>query len=98
VDRTLEVNWGTSETSTAPSPECPPESSGCSNGKRDGTIHIQPNPPEDLKLFSQARGASLSALTGYVYDSMGGQGVTVYVIDTGLNPQHSVSVATINSR
>ena len=96
MDRSLEVDLDTSETSTAPSPDCPPES--CSNGKRDGTIFVQQKPPEDLKLFSQARGASLSALTGYAYDSMGGQGVTVYIIDTGLNSQHSVSVATINSQ
>jgi subtilisin family serine protease len=81
---------GTSETSTAPSPNCPPES--CSNRKRDGTILMQQNSPDDLKLFSQARGALLSELPGYAYDSRGGQGVTVYVIDTGLNPQHEVSV------
>ena len=98
MDRSLEIDLGTSETSTAPSPECPPGSSVCSNGKRDGTIFVQQNPPDDLKLFSQARGASLSELTGYAYDSRGGQGVTVYIIDTGLNSQHSVSVATINSQ
>jgi len=92
VDRSLEVDLEASETNTVPSPECPPESSGCSNGKRDGTILVQQNPPEDLKLFSQARGALLSELTGYAYDSRSGQGITVYTIDTGLNPQHSVSV------
>ena len=90
MDRPLEVDLGTSETSTAPSSNCPLES--CSNGKRDGTILVQQNPPDDLKLFSQARGALLSELTGYAYDSRGGQGVTVYTIDTGLNPQHLVSV------
>jgi subtilisin family serine protease len=47
---------------------------------------------DDLKMFSQARGASLSGLPGYAYDSMGGQGITVYVIDTGINPNHPVSV------
>jgi len=98
VDQLLEIDLGTSETSTDPSPECPPESSSCSNGKRDGSILVQQNPPEDLKLFSQARGALLSELTSYAYDSRGGQGVTVYIIDTGLNSQHPVSVATINSQ
>ena len=98
MDRPLEVDLGTSETSTDPSPECPPESSSCSNGKRDGTILVQQNPPEDLKLFSQARGVSLSELTSYAYDSRGGQGVTVYILDTGLNSQHSVSVGTINNK
>ena len=90
MDLAIEVDFGTSETSTAPSSNCPPES--CSNGKRDGSILVQQNPPDDLKLFSQARGALLSELTGYAYDSRGGRGVTVYTIDTGLNPQHLVSV------
>jgi hypothetical protein len=90
VDRSLQTDLGTSETSAAPSPNCPPES--CSNRKRDGSILMQRSPPDDLKLFSQARGALLSELPGYAFDSRGGQGVTVYVIDTGLNSQSRVSV------
>jgi len=47
---------------------------------------------DDLKMFSQARGAWLSGLPGYAYDSRGGRGITVYVIDSGINPDHPVSV------
>jgi subtilisin family serine protease len=65
------------------SPDCPPES--CSQGKRN--ILVQATPLEDLRQISQARGArSLAALPGYAYDSVGGMGITVYVIDTGINP------------
>ena len=53
---------------------------------------MQQDARDDLKLFSQARGAYLSDLPGYAYDSRGGLGITVYVIDTGVNPWHSVSV------
>jgi hypothetical protein len=73
------------------SPDCPPES--CSHGKRDGDILVQLTPLEELRMVSQARGArSLAALPGYVFDSMSGMGITVYVIDTGINPHHPVSV------
>jgi hypothetical protein len=44
-------------------------------------------------MISQARGArSLAALPGYADDSMGGMGIMVYVIDTGIDPHHPVSV------
>src|SRR5438309_5189156 len=47
---------------------------------------------DELKMFSQARGArSLAELPGYAYDSRGGQGITVYIMDTGINPNHPVS-------
>ena len=46
----------------------------------------------DLKMFSQARGARpLSELPGYAYDARGGRGITVYVVDTGIKPDHPVS-------
>jgi hypothetical protein len=46
-----------------------------------------------LKMMSQARGArNLAALPGYVYDSRAGTGITVYVIDTGVDLNHLVSV------
>jgi subtilisin family serine protease len=70
---------------------CPPES--CSHGKRDGQYLIQPTPLEELKMMSQARGArNLAALPGYVYDSRAGTGITVYVLDSGVDPNHPVSV------
>jgi len=78
---------------TPSSPKCPPESS---HQKRDGTILMQQDARDELKIFSQARGARLSALPGYAYDARGGQGITVYVMDTGINPDHPVS--TLNSQ
>jgi len=54
---------------------------------------MQTDAQDDLKIISQARGAPLSALPAYVYDARGGQGVAVYIIDTGINPNHPVRVA-----
>jgi len=53
---------------------------------------MQRNALDDLKLFSQARGASLSGLPGYAYDSKAGVGITVYILDTGLDQDHPVSI------
>ena len=53
---------------------------------------MQQDARDDLKVISQAEGALLSELPGYAYDSRGGRGITVYVIDTGINPNHPVSV------
>jgi len=56
---------------------------------------MQQGAVDDLKVFSQARTARstpLSQLPGYAYDSRGGRGITVYVIETGINRDHSVSV------
>jgi len=54
---------------------------------------MQQDARDDLKLISRARGVELP---GYAYDSRGGQGITVYVIDTGINPDHPVSVANLS--
>ncbi len=53
---------------------------------------MQQDARDELKMFSQARGAPLSELPGYAYDSRGGLGITVYVMDTGITPGHPVSV------
>ena len=92
MDRPLRVNLERpSGSGTPPPPNCPPED--CSHRKRDGNILMQHDARDELKIFSQARGArSLAGLPGYAYDSRGGQGITVYVIDTGINPGHPVSV------
>jgi hypothetical protein len=92
VDVTLQFNLErASGSDTPPTPNCPPEN--CSHQKRDGNFLLQVTEHYDeLKMFSQARGARLSQLSGYAYDSMGGQGITVYVLDTGINPNHPVSV------
>jgi hypothetical protein len=75
-------------TSSSPS-GCPPEN--CSR-KRDGSILMQEHAPVDLKIYSQVRGAPLSSLPGYTYDARGGRGITVYLIDSGINPNHVVSL------
>jgi len=53
---------------------------------------MQQNARDNLKMFSQARGAPLAALPGYAYNSRDGQGITVYVMDSRLYPAHPVSV------
>jgi len=42
----------------------------------------------DLQVISQAKDEPLEDLPGYAYGSMGGRGVTVYVIDAGIQPDH----------
>ena len=91
VDKTIPFNLErASGSDIPPTTNCPPEN--CSHQKRDGNIMLQITRHDELKMFSQARGASLSQVPGYAFDSMGGQGITVYVIDTGINPNHPVSV------
>ena len=96
MDQPVKVHSKTmSADGTFLSSNCPLES--CSHAKRDGTIMMQPPgllPIDDLKMFSQANSARLSDLPGYVYDSIGGRGITVYVIDSGINPNHPVTVTT----
>ena len=54
---------------------------------------LQQDARDELKIFSQARTTRfLSALPGYTYDAKGGLGITVYVMDTGIYPDHPVSV------
>jgi hypothetical protein len=90
-DRQIPLNLETVSGSVNPSPDCPPES--CSHKKRDGDILVQLTLLEELRMISQARGArNLAELPGYVFDSVGGMGITVYVIDTGISPHHPVSV------
>jgi len=91
VDMTIPFNLErASGSDTPPTPNCPPEN--CSHQKRDGEILLQITGYDELKMISQARGASLSQVSGYAFDSMGGQGITVYVLDKGIYPNHPVSV------
>ena len=81
---------------TSPS-NCPSEN--CSHQKRsDEIILMQQDAHDDLKVFSQARGAPLSTLPGYAYDSRAGAGITVYVVDTGLHQDHPVRVTDYQSQ
>ena len=88
MDVPLPVDLETGTESDVPSPECPPEN--CSHQKRDGSILMQQNAYPELKAISQARSAPLLGLPGYAYDARGGREITVYVIDTGIDPNHRV--------
>ena len=90
LDPSSPVNLEKATTSDSPSPNC--ATKNCSHRKRDGDIRMQQTILDELKMFSQAPGASLAELTGYAFDSMGGRGITVYVVDTGIDPNHRVSV------
>ena len=45
--------------------------------------------PWGLARISHQRSLSLGTFNKYVYESIGGEGVTAYVIDTGVNIEHS---------
>ena len=96
MDGPFQANLETASSSGTPGPppNCTPEN--CSLGKRDGAILLQPGARNELKMFSQASDdVKLSDLPGYAYDSMGGRGITVYIIDTGINPNHPVSATRL---
>lgn len=62
--------------------------------KRDEILVKDDKAPPELRLVSQPQSQpdlDLDKLQNYVYDDKGGQGVTVYVIDSGVNLNHPVS-------
>ncbi|OHE99271.1 hypothetical protein CORC01_05312 [Colletotrichum orchidophilum] len=52
-------------------------------------ISLQYNAVDELKVISQPSGASIANLPGFGYASEAGKGVTIYVIDNGVNVQNS---------
>lgn len=50
---------------------------------------VELTPPKGLARVSHRSKLSFSTFTKYLYDSEGGSGVDVYVIDTGINVAHS---------
>ncbi|KAK1999911.1 subtilisin-like protein [Colletotrichum falcatum] len=48
-------------------------------------IRLQSDAVDELKVISQPAGANLAELPGYGYASEAGKGVTIYVVDTGVN-------------
>jgi len=90
VDPSSPANLERPSASDPPSSNCSTED--CSHRKRDGFITMQQTILDELKMVSQAPGASLLDLAGYAFDSVGGRGITVYVIDTGIYLNHRVSV------
>lgn len=55
---------------------------------KDTGIATELGAPWGLARLSHRPQLSLSTFTKYVYDSHGGEGVTAYVIDTGINVDH----------
>lgn len=63
---------------------------------RGNTAYQKPANTE-LKMFSQPQkylslGISAEGLADFAYDSSAGQGITVYVMDTGVNLDSTVSL------
>lgn len=49
---------------------------------------LQRNAPWGLARISHRKGLVFSNFNKYLFDSDGGEGVTIYVIDTGINIKH----------
>ena len=67
-----------------------------------GTINYQNPANTELKVFSQTQdyvnyGISAANLADFAYDSTAGEGITVYVMDTGVNLASSVGVQFLGS-
>ncbi|KAK2009131.1 subtilisin-like protein [Colletotrichum eremochloae] len=55
-------------------------------------VSLQTDASKELKVISQPPGAALRKLPGYAYASEGGKGVTIYIVDSGVdveNPEWS---------
>jgi hypothetical protein len=59
--------------------------------KRDIEYILQPNARPELKVVSQPPRANLDALRGFGYDIRAGEGISVYIIEFGVNKYHPVS-------
>lgn len=46
------------------------------------------NAPIELRTVSQPKGADVYDLNGYKYNTKGGRGITVYIIDSGMNMEN----------
>jgi hypothetical protein len=66
--------------------------------KRDGFIEVQDFADAALAVISQPKGVPLDALLGFSYDSVAGEGVTVYVIDEGVDTTNSVSTSSNSTK
>lgn len=57
-------------------------------------IKVQEFPWDDLKIVSQPPGTDIDDLPGFGYAEEAGEGVTIYVLDTGVQEHHNVSYYT----
>jgi hypothetical protein len=59
--------------------------------KRDTRIELQENALPELRVISQPPAVPLDTLSGFAYNSTAGKDITVYIMDSGANPDHRVS-------
>lgn len=64
--------------------------------KRDIEYILQTNARLDLRIVSQPPGRNIGAVRGFGYDSRAGEGISVYVIEWGVNTIHPVSAFSKN--
>jgi hypothetical protein len=69
----------------------PDSNSNSTHYKRDERIIEQTNQLPELFVISQPEGIPLSQLTSFNYQSTAGRDITVYIIDSGANPNNLVS-------
>ncbi len=61
--------------------------------KRDAVFTTQVQAPTDLRVLSQpSANPNLAAFGNYVYEDTGGEGITIYHIERGIDPTHLVCV------
>ncbi|RDW94302.1 hypothetical protein BP5796_00065 [Coleophoma crateriformis] len=56
---------------------------------KNRAVTLQTDALPELKAMSQPDGADVNTLAAFAHDKTGGAGITVYVVDTGANPDHS---------
>ena len=71
--------------------------SNLSHHKRDREYGLQRRAPRELKRVSQPPGVAEDALPGYIFDKKAGEGITVYMIDFGINENGPVSAFSKDS-
>ena len=59
--------------------------------ERDSSIITQSN-AADLAMYSNSTGYNSVADNEYLYESAAGSGITIYIMDSGANPESRVSV------
>lgn len=59
--------------------------------RRDG-FEIQENAVDDLLTISQPEGVPFDELPGFTYSPEAGYGITVYIIDTGIDESDQVCI------
>ncbi len=64
-------------------------------GRAPPGTSTQPDSPDQLKVLSQAKDQALKDVEGFTYHETAGQDVRVYIIDSGVNLTHPVSLVIV---